>query len=68
MTTTEEIVVSGEDFIERRIILWAGQDDINESKNVAYTNGYRRGCTRALLLTEVRADPEHACAEKFRMK
>lgn len=50
MTTTEEIVVSGEDFIERRIILWAGQDDINESKNVAYTNGYRRGCTFGFLM------------------
>jgi hypothetical protein len=50
MTTTEEIIVSGENFIERRIILFAQQVDIEDLKARAYRRGYKRGWVRGLLM------------------
>jgi hypothetical protein len=49
MTATEEIIVSGENFIERRIILCPGQDDIQNLQGLAYNRGYKRGWTRGLV-------------------
>lgn len=50
MTTTEEIIVSGENFVERRIILCPEQDDIQNLQEMAYSCGYKRGCKRGLLV------------------
>ena len=43
MTTMEEIVVSGTDFIERRIFVSPVQADIKHLQDLAYRRGYRRG-------------------------
>jgi hypothetical protein len=43
MKTTQEIVVLGEDFIERRIILAPGQTEIALIQQAAYKCGWRRG-------------------------
>jgi hypothetical protein len=40
MTTTEEIVVCGEDFIERRIFVCPGDEDIGNMQKLAYGSGY----------------------------
>jgi hypothetical protein len=50
MTTTEEIIVSGENFIERRIILYPGDDDIENLKSHAYGRGYHCGWVRGFLM------------------
>jgi hypothetical protein len=50
MTTTEEIIVSGENFIERRIILFAEQVEIEDLEARAYRRGYKRGWLRGLLM------------------
>ena len=50
MATCEEIVVAGEDFIERRIILFPEQGDIDELKADAYGQGYKRGWVCGLLM------------------
>jgi hypothetical protein len=50
MTTTEEIIVSGKNFIERRITLFAQQVDIEDLKARAYRRGYKRGWARGLLM------------------
>ena len=50
MTRSEEIVVSGKDFIERRIILFPGEVDIADIRRVAYGDGYQRGWTRGLAI------------------
>jgi hypothetical protein len=49
MTTTEEIIVSGENFIERRIMQFPQQVDIEDLKASAYRRGYKRGWVRGLL-------------------
>jgi hypothetical protein len=43
MTTTEEIVVSGEDFIERRIFISPEPGEIDNLRQRAYARGYSRG-------------------------
>jgi hypothetical protein len=43
MTSTEEIVVSGESFIERRIFLYPELVDIDKLQHQAYRHGYTRG-------------------------
>jgi len=50
VTTTEEIIVSGENFVERRIILFPEQDDIQNLQDLAYSRGYKRGWTFGLLV------------------
>ena len=49
MTTTEEIIVSGENFIERRIMQVPQQVDIEDLQARAYGRGYKRGWMRGLL-------------------
>jgi hypothetical protein len=43
MTTTEEIVVSGKNFIERRIFVLPEQEEMGDVQRLAYSNGHRRG-------------------------
>jgi hypothetical protein len=50
MGTAEEIIVTGEDFIERRIFLIPEQDDIDKMKAKAYGRGYKRGWMCGLLM------------------
>jgi hypothetical protein len=50
MTTTEEIIVSGENFIERRIIQFPQQVDIEDLQARAYVRGYKRGRMLGLLM------------------
>jgi hypothetical protein len=50
MTTTEEIIVSGENFIERRIIQSPQQVDIEYLQASAYGWGYKRGWVRGFLM------------------
>jgi tetrahydromethanopterin S-methyltransferase subunit G len=49
MTQTEEIVVSGEDFIERRIFVYPQQAEIDNLQRQAYRYGYNRGCVYGLV-------------------
>ena len=49
MITTEEILVSGENFIERRIVQFPQQADIEDLQARAYKWGYTRGWVRGLL-------------------
>ena len=53
MTTTEEIVVSGEDFIERRIFLSPEGQDITKMQQVAYDHGYNRGWLSGFFMAAV---------------
>jgi hypothetical protein len=46
MTTTEEIVVSGDDFIERRIFVSPEPADIENLQQAAYRRGYSGGWAR----------------------
>lgn len=50
MSTAEEIIVSGENFIERRIFLIPEQDDIDVIKAQAYGRGYKSGWMCGLLM------------------
>lgn len=50
MPTAEEIIVAGEDFIERRIFLIPQQDDIDKMKAQAYGRGYKCGWMCGLLM------------------
>jgi hypothetical protein len=50
MTTTEEIIVSGKNFIERRIMQFPQQLDIEELQARAYGRGYKRGLMIGLLM------------------
>jgi hypothetical protein len=50
MTTTEEIIVSGENFIERRILQFPQQVDIDDLQASAYRRGYKRGWMCGLLM------------------
>jgi hypothetical protein len=43
MTRTEEIVVSGEGFIERRIFVYLQQPKVDNLQRQAYTLGWKRG-------------------------
>jgi len=50
MNATEEIIVSGDNFIERRIILLLPQQyDIEDLQMRAYRAGYKRGWMNGLL-------------------
>jgi hypothetical protein len=53
MTTTEEIVVSGEDFIERRIYVSPEprelEEEIVRSQRTAFQHGYSRGWRRGFF-------------------
>jgi hypothetical protein len=42
MKTTEEVIVVGENFIERRVILFPEQTDIEDLRARAFGRGY--GC------------------------
>jgi len=48
--TTEEIVVSGENFIERRIFVQPEQTDLDYLQQFAYQYGYKRGWTTGFLI------------------
>jgi hypothetical protein len=50
MATAEEIIVSGENFIERRIFLIPEQDDIDQMNAQAYGRGYKCGWVCGLLM------------------
>lgn len=50
MSTTEEIIVIGENFIERRVILFPQQVDIGNLQARAYSRGYKRGWLYGLLM------------------
>jgi hypothetical protein len=50
MTTTEEIIVSGQDFIERRILVYPEQEDIFNIRDSAFGSGYKRGWQRGFLM------------------
>jgi hypothetical protein len=50
MTTTEEIIVSGENFIERRIMQFPQQVDIEDLQARAYGRGYKRGWMLGFLM------------------
>ena len=50
MATAEEIIVSGENFIERRIFLIPEQDDIDQLNAQAYGRGYKCGWVCGLLM------------------
>jgi hypothetical protein len=50
MTTTEEIIVSGENFIERRIIQFPQQVDVVHLQASAYARGYKCGWVRGFLM------------------
>jgi hypothetical protein len=43
MSAVEEVVVTGEDFIERRIFVYPEQTDLGKLQQRAYMNGYKRG-------------------------
>ena len=43
MTSTEEIVVSGADFIERRIFICPEPGEMNNLRQRAYNRGYSKG-------------------------
>jgi len=49
MNATEEIIVSGDNFIERRIILLPQQYDIEDLQMRAYRGGHKRGWMHGLL-------------------
>lgn len=50
MTTTEEIIVSGEGFIERRIMLLPENAEIADLEERAYNRGYKSGFIRGLVM------------------
>lgn len=50
MTTTDEIAVSGEDFIERRIFVFPQQEDIARLRALSFRSGYRLGWWRGFLI------------------
>jgi hypothetical protein len=50
MTSTEEIVVSGEDFIERRIFVYPEPGEMNNLRQRAYARGYSRGRLLGFLM------------------
>ena len=50
MTTTEEIVVSGEDFIERRIFVCSQPGDLENLQDRAYARGYKCGWGRGFFI------------------
>ncbi len=50
MTTTEEIIVSGENFIERRIIQFPQEVDFESLQASAYGWGYKRGWVRGFVM------------------
>lgn len=47
---TEEIIVSGENFIERRIFVRPNQTDLDYLQHFAYRYGYKRGWTTGFLI------------------
>jgi hypothetical protein len=50
MNATEEIIISGENFIERRIILFPEQVDIDDLQARAFGRGYTCGWERGLAM------------------
>ena len=50
MTTTEEIVVSGRNFIERRIFVYPQRGEIEDLQHRAYMRGYNCGWGRGFLV------------------
>jgi hypothetical protein len=50
MTTTEEIIVSGEDFIERRIVLFPEQEDLASIRLAASKRAYKSGWINGFVL------------------
>jgi hypothetical protein len=50
MTTTEEIVVSGKNFIERRILVCAERQDLEDLHKRAYARGYSYGWGRGFFV------------------
>ena len=47
---TDEIVVSGRDFIERRIFVFPEQEDIANLRALSFRSGYRLGWWRGFLI------------------
>jgi hypothetical protein len=50
MISTEEIVVSGEDFIERRIFVCPEPGEMNNLRQRAYARGYSHGRLLGFLM------------------
>lgn len=50
MTSTEEIIVSGEGFIERRIFICPEPGEMNSLRQRAYSRGYSRGRLLGFLM------------------
>lgn len=50
MTATEEIIVSGEDFIERRVFVYPQPGELESLRQTAYSRGYNCGWTRGFLV------------------
>jgi hypothetical protein len=50
VTMTDEIVVSGQDFIERRIFVFPEQEDIANLQALSYRSGYRLGWWRGFMI------------------
>lgn len=50
MSTTEEIIVSGEDYIERRILVLPEREEIADLQDRAYDQGYQSGWLRGLAV------------------
>ena len=50
MTTSEEIVVSGDNFIEQRILISPQPGEVEHLQRVAFTCGYNRGWARGFLM------------------
>jgi hypothetical protein len=50
VTMTDEIIVSGRDFIERRIFVFPEQEDIANLRALSYRSGYRVGWRRGFLI------------------
>jgi hypothetical protein len=49
MTSTEEIVVIGADFIERRILVGPSPEELEEVQRAAHRRGYKLGWMRGFL-------------------
>lgn len=50
MTTSEEIVVCGDNFIERRIFISPQTGEVENLQHSAYTRGYNRGWARGFVM------------------
>jgi hypothetical protein len=50
VSMTEEIVVTGEDFVERRILVFPEDDEVNRLCESAFGRGYKNGWARGFVM------------------